>query len=330
MKSKIKYNLKTYSEAINEATEQAMTLDKNVVVIGQMVDAKPGIFGTTKDLYKKFGEKRVLDFPVSESLMTSSAIGAAVAGSRVVLVHIRNDFMIYSYDAIINWMSLWRFKSNGKSSSPVVIRAIVGKGWGQGPQHSKSLHSWFANLPGVNVAMPSTAYEAKGILIESIFSDNPTIIFEHRSLYNLKDYVPSHPYRIPFSKARVHIRGNSITLLAIGVLLPIALRVSEKLKRDGINCEVIDPITISPLDTKTIIKSLKKTRKIAILDPSWSSFGAASGIIGEILEQINFSLKKKPLKIGYPNSHTPMSSELEKKYYLNEEKVLNLIRKKLL
>ena len=201
MKKKIKYNLLTYSDAIKEATEQAMILDKNVVVIGQMVDAKPGIFGTTKDLFQKFGKDRVLDFPISESLMTSSAIGAAVAGSRVILVHIRNDFMIYSYDAIINWMSLWRFKSNGKSSSPVVIRAIVGKGWGQGPQHSKSLHSWFANLPGVNVAVPSTAYEAKGILIESIFSDNPTIIFEHRSLYNLKDHVPSHPYRIPFSKS---------------------------------------------------------------------------------------------------------------------------------
>ena len=329
MKKKIVYNLKTYAEAINEATEQAMKLDKNVLVLGQMVDSKPGVFGTTKDLSSKFGNKRVQDFPVSESLMTSSAIGATVAGSKVILVHIRNDFMIYSYDAIVNWMSLWRFKSNRKSSAPVVIRCIVGKGWGQGPQHSKSLHSWFANLPGVNVAIPSTAYDAKGILLESIFSDNPTLIFEHRFLFDMKDQVPSNPYRINFGRARIHKKGKSLTLVALGVLLPVALKASEILNRERIDCEVIDPITISPLDIKTIVLSLKKTKKIAVLDPSWSFFGAASGIIGEILEKINFSLKRKPLKITYPNSHTPMSSKLEKKFYLDEYKIANIIKKRL-
>ena len=223
------YKKITYAQAINQAMQQAMRLDEKVITLGQLIDYKPGIFGTTVGLSKKFGEKRVRDFPVAESLMTSVGIGAAIAGQRVILVHIRIDFMMYALDAIVNWLSLWRFKSNNESNVPLVIRAIVGRGWGQGPQHSKSFHSWFAHLPGIKVAMPATAYDAKGILLESIFGEDPSIIIEHRSLFNLKDQVPVEPYRVKYGKAIIRKEGRDVTLVAIGCLVVDALKASKKM-----------------------------------------------------------------------------------------------------
>ena len=320
------YKKISYFEAIREGTLQAMKLDKNVMLMGQLVDYKPGVFGTTAGLSKKFGNHRVRGFPVSESLMTSDGIGAALAGQRVILVHIRIDFMMYAMDAIVNWLSLWRFKSNNKSNIPLVIRAIVGKSWGQGPQHSKSFHSWFANLPGIRVAMPATAYDAKGLLLESIFSDDPSIIIEHRSLFNLKDQVPIKPYRVKYGKAIVRRKGTDISLVAIGCLVIDALKAAEILKKDGISVEVIDPRTLSPLDFKTIMKSVSKTKRLVVADPGWHSFGAASEIISSVIEKKNFRLKSNPLRLTLPDSHTPMSKNLENKYYLDEKKIALAIK----
>jgi len=180
----------TYNNAIREALHQAMGASSEVIVLGQLVDYKSGVFGTTTGLVDVYGRDRVQDFPVSEAAMTSVALGAAVTGMRPVIVHQRVDFMLYSFDSIANWLALWHFKSNGKSTAPLVIRAIIGKGWGQGPQHSKSLHAWFAHLPGLKVAMPATAYDAKGILLESIFGEDPCVILESRSLFSQKSPVP--------------------------------------------------------------------------------------------------------------------------------------------
>src|SRR3989344_1458908 len=161
--------------------------------------------------------------------MTSTGIGLAMSGMRPVLVHQRVDFMMYSLDAIVNWLSLMRFKSNGKLSLPVTIRAIVGKGWGQGPQHSKSLHAWFAHLPGLRVAVPATAFDAKGLLLESIFGEDPAIIIEHRSMFGLSDAVPAQPYRVRFGEAVTRRKGKDITLAAIGMMVPLALRAAARL-----------------------------------------------------------------------------------------------------
>ena len=278
----INYKKITYAEAIKEATEQAMQMSKKVMIIGQHIDYSPGVFGTTVGLVDKFGEKRVRDFPAAESLMTAAGIGAAIDGQRVILVHSRIDFMLYSLDAIVNWLSMWRFKSNKVSNVPMVIRAIVGKGWGQGPQHSKSLHSWFAHLPGIKVAMPSTAFDAKGIMLESIFGQSPTIIIENRSLFSLTDQVPTIPYRVRYGKAVIRKKGKDITLVAIGPLVVDALKAASKLELEGISAEVIDPRTLTPLDRKTINKSVLKTRRLAVIDPGWHSFGAASEIIASI------------------------------------------------
>ena len=315
-----------YGKAINEALFQAMELDPSVIVVGQLVDYRSGIFGTTTGLVERFGVDRVQDFPVAESLMTAAAIGEAVAGIRPVLVHQRLDFLLYSLDAIVNWMSLWRFKSNGHCNLPITIRAIVGKGWGQGAQHSKSLHAWFAHLPGIRVGMPATAFDAKGLLLDSIFGGNPTIMIEHRSLFSMEDNVPEEAYRVRFGKAIVRRAGSDLTLVAVGLMVPLALRVAETLAKESIDVEVIDLRTISQIDKEAIISSVSKTKRLVVADPGWSSFGVAAEILAIVSEHIGSEMTTNSLRICLPNSHTPTSYVLEEQYYPNEMSMINGIR----
>lgn len=317
----------TYAEAINEALHQAMELSSDVIVMGQLVDYKPGIFGTTKGLVDRFGKDRVLDFPVAENIMTFSGIGAALTGIRPVLVHQRLDFVTCLLDAIVNWLSLWRFKSNGESCLPVTIRAIVGKGWGQAAQHSKSFHAWFAHLPGLKVAMPSTAYDAKGLLLESIFGENPVIIIENRSLFSQVDYVPEIPYRLKFGQATIRRKGKDITMVAIGMMVPISIRVAQRLAAESIDAEVIDVRTLSPIDDATIYKSVSNTKRLIVVDSGWQSFGVAAEIMAKVCERLGNKMKSNPVRICLPDSHTPMSYVLEEKYYVNEEAMLKKIRR---
>ena len=319
----------SYAKAILEATDQAMGLCPQVIVLGQLVDTQSGIFGTTTGLVGKYGAERVQDFPVSENLMTATAMGASLTGLRPVIVHQRLDFMLYSLDAISNWLALWRFKSNGKSAMPVTIRTIVGKGWGQGPQHSKSLHAWFAHLPGLRVAIPATAYDAKGLLLESIFSETPAIFVEGRGLFSMTDDVPEKPYRVRFGQAVIRRQGKDATLVAIGSMVPVAMRAASLLEKDGIEVEVVDPRTLNPLDRKTICDSVSKTRRLVVADPAWLSFGAAAEIIASVAEELGDRLKSKAARVTLPDSHTPMSMALEKKFYPNENDVAAAVRKSL-
>ncbi len=316
----------SYADALKQGLQQAMELDDRVLLVGQLVDYAPGVFGSTTGLAERFGTGRVRDFPVSESAMTALGIGAAVAGMRPVLVHHRLDFMLYSIDAIVNWLSLWRFKSNGASSAPVTIRAIVGRGWGQGPQHSKSLHAWFAHVPGLKVAMPATAFDAKGLLLESIFGEDPVIMIEHRSLFGLKDRVPEFPYRVRFGHAAVRRIGTDLTLVAAGVMVPFALRVAAQLAEHRVEAEVIDLRTISPLDLETVLSSVEKTGRLAVLDPTWGSFGMAAEVISRVAERCGRSLRADPVRIAHPDSHTPMSSALETAYYPDQSSVVERLR----
>lgn len=317
----------TFSQAIQDGLRQSMELDKNVYVFGQLVNYQSGVFGSTTNLVKKFGKDRVQDFPVAESLMTSMSIGLSLEmKKKIVLVHHRIDFMLYSMDAIVNWMSLWKFKSVRDTSLSITIRAIVGKGWGQGPQHSKSFHSWFANLPGIRVAIPSNPYDAKGLLIESIFSKIPTIIIEHRSLYNDSQKIPLEPYRLDFGKANIVRKGKNITIIAIGYLNKLIPGVCDYFKKNyKTEIEHIDIRSLYPLDKKTLIRSAKKTKKVLVLDPSWKSYGAS----GEIVAIIKETLKDEKLfidRLCYPDSHTPMSQVLEEKYYLNENDIITKLK----
>ena len=265
-----------------------------------MVDYEPGVFGSTSGLAGRFGTERVRDFPVSGSAMTSLGIGAALAGMRPVLVHHRLDFMLYSMDAIVNWLSLWRFKSNGKSSVPITIRAIVGRGWGQGPQHSKSLHAWFAHVPGLRVAMPATAFDAKGMLLESIFGEDPVIMIEHRSLFGLKDRVPQIPYRVRLA-GRVRRAGTALPRRC-RMMVPFAARVAAQLAELGVQAELIDLRTVSPpTPTPSVVR--QETGRLAVFDPAWNSFGVFSGVIAGLRK----TRPEPACRSGahcYPDSHT--------------------------
>ena len=320
----------SYAKAILEATDQAMSLSPEVIVLGQLVDTKSGIFGTTTGLVDKYGPSRVQDFPVSENLMTATAMGAALTGLRPVLCHQRLDFMIYSLDAIVNWLALWRFKANMKSAMPVTIRTIVGKGWGQGPQHSKNLQSWFAHIPGLRVAVPATAYDAKGLMLEAILGETPTLFVEGRGLYSMTDHVPEQPYRVRFGQAAVRREGKDLTVVAVGLMVPLALRAATILEKEGIDIEVVDPRTIAPLDRKTICDSAFKTRRLVVADSTWQSFGSAAEIITCVVENLGDKLKSKPARVTLPDSHTPMSRALEPEYYPDENDIVAAVREAML
>jgi acetoin:2,6-dichlorophenolindophenol oxidoreductase subunit beta len=314
----------SFAQSINQALDQAMDYDHSVVVMGQLVDYKPGIFGTTAGLADKYGLDRVIDFPITESLMTSNSIGMAVDGLRPVLVHQRLDFSIYALDAIINWMSLWKFKSGGKNNLPITIRAIIGKGWGQGPQHSKSLYSLFAHLPGLRVCVPSNPIDAKGLLLDCIFGETPSIFLENRALFGMEDIVPNEMYIIEHGKANVIREGTDLTIVSFGNEIQIARRA---VKDSDHSIEIIDLRSIKPIDFETIIDSVHKTRKLLVIEGDWRSFSVASEIISTVCESAKCKLDKSPVRLCYPDSHTPASSFLEDVFYINENDVVEAINK---
>jgi acetoin:2,6-dichlorophenolindophenol oxidoreductase subunit beta len=305
----------SYSAALNAAIRQALELNDRVFVFGIGADSKAGIFGTTSGLVEKFGAKRVFDTPISEQGLTALAAGAANAGLRPVLVHQRLDFMLYSADQIVNWMALWRFVSGGKTKMPVTIRAIVGKGWGQGPQHSKSLHTWFAHIPGLQVVTPASPADAKGLLLASIMSDDPTLFIEGRSLFSMMEDVPDAPYFIRLGKAFVRRPGRDLTLVSFGSMIPAALEAAEKLAGQGIDAEVIDLRCLAPLDIDTIIASVTRTRRLVVAEPGWLRFGAAAEIVASVTEAIGDQLKAKPRRVAWPNRYVPVSLPLEQEFY---------------
>jgi len=315
-----------FSTAIKQAMFDSMKLDKKVIIYGLGVGTSGNIYGTTKGLKEKFGKNRVFDAPASESALTAMGTGMALAGNRPILIHQRFDFMIYSLDQIVNWISLWSYKSAGKSQIPITIRAVVGKGWGQGPQHSKTLHSWFANLPGISVVYPSSPYEAKGLLLGSIFSNFPTIFFESRSLHASEEEVPEKPYFLDPTKSFIRKTGKDLTIVGFGPSIINALEVSQKLERiKKISCEIVDLRSINPIDEETILQSVKKTKNLCVIEHGWPNSSVSSDIISKVSSKVH--LKSKPVQICWPNSHIPAAHDLEKKFYFNSEDIIKKILK---
>jgi pyruvate dehydrogenase E1 component beta subunit len=302
----------------------AMTLDKKVHIYGLGVGTSGNIYGTTKGFKEKFGKNRIFDAPAAESALTAMGAGMALAGLRPLLIHQRFDFMIYSLDQIVNWISLWSYKSAGESQIPITIRAIVGKGWGQGPQHSKTLHSWFANLPGLSVVYPSSPYEAKGLLLSSIFSNFPTIFFESRSLHASEEEVPNKPYFLDPTKSFIRKRGRDLTIVGFGPSVVNALQVSKDLKKiKNISCEIVDLRTINPLDEKTILNSVMKTKNLCVIEHGWPNSNISSDIIAKVTSKIN--LQNKPIQICWPKSFVPCAYGLEKEFYFTSDSIVKKI-----
>jgi pyruvate dehydrogenase E1 component beta subunit len=320
----MKKNKINFSTAIKQAMYDAMKLDNKVLVYGLGVGTSGNIYGTTKGLKEKFGKQRIFDTPASESALTAMGAGMALAGMRPLLIHQRFDFMIYSLDQIVNWISLWSYKSAGKSQIPITIRAVVGKGWGQGPQHSKTLHSWFANLPGISVVYPSSPYEAKGLLLGSIFSNFPTIFFESRSLHASEEEVPNKPFFLDPTKSFIRKSGKDLTIVGFGPSIINALEVASRLKEiKNISSEIIDLRTINPIDEKTILQSVNKTKNLCVIEHGWPNSSVSSDVISKVLGKI--TLKNKPVQICWPNSHIPTAHDLEKRFYFNSSDIVKKI-----
>tara|TARA_Y100000816_G_C26050048_1_gene550477 strand:- start:27 stop:989 length:963 start_codon:yes stop_codon:yes gene_type:complete len=311
-----------FYQALDEAILQAVKLDKNVFIYGLGVNKTTKVFKTCNSVTEKY-PNNIFDTPAAEQALTSFGAGAANAGLRPVLIHQRIDFMIYTLDQVINWMSLWNFKSNGKKKMPVVIRAIIGKGWGQGPQHAKSLLSTFGYIPGLNVVCPSSPSEAKGLLLSSIFSDDPTIFLEYRELYNTKDDVPILPYYIDFRKPRIRKSGKDLTIIGFGPTILKALRAMEKFPKNSI--ELIDLRSLRNYNENIIYKSVKKTKKLMIIEDGWKDYGLGAEIIAKISDK-KIILKKPAERICWPQSHVPMSMGVENKYYFNINDIVSKIK----
>ncbi len=304
-----------YNQAISEATVQAMEEDENIFVTGHAVDYPSGIFGTTNEAAEKYPD-RVFDCPSMENAFTGIAVGAAAVGKRPVFVSPRADFIFLSFDNLLNLACKWRYMYGGNAGNvPVVFRAVVGKGWGQGATHSQIMHAPLAHFPGLTVAMPSTPADAKGLLLSALQASHPVVIFEHRALFNMEGPVPEEMEAIPFGEANILRQGTDITIVATSLMALEATVAADELQKLGISVEVVDPRTIRPLDEKAILKSVAKTGRLIVADTSWEMCGFSSEVAALVVEKGFHSLKAPVQRLSLANCPTPVSLPLETAFY---------------
>jgi len=282
--------------------------------MGLGVPDPKGVFGTTLGLEQKYGAERIFDMPTSENGMTGVAIGSALVGLRPIMIHHRVDFTLLAMEQIVNQAAKWHYVFGGHGV-PLVIRMIIGRGWGQGPQHSQSLQAFFAHVPGLKVVMPALPYDAKGLLIASIEDNNPVLFIEHRWLHNKFGNVPEEHYSVPLGEAKVVREGKDISIIAISHMVLEAIRAADALADLGVDAEIIDVRTLRPLDTETILYSARKTGHVIIADVGWKTGGFSSEIVAVISEQAFSSLKSAPRRVALLDIPTPASPSLSKHYY---------------
>jgi pyruvate/2-oxoglutarate/acetoin dehydrogenase E1 component len=304
----------SYLDAIREATDSELERDPSVVLFGLDVDDPKAIQGTTRGLQEKYGPGRVFGTPLSEDAMTGAALGMALAGLRPIHVHIRMDFLMLAMNQLVNVAAKSRYMFGGKVSLPVVVRSMIGKSWGQGAQHSQGLYSFFMHVPGLKVVAPTTPYDAKGCLIEAVRDDNPVLFVEHRILYYQKGSVPQVSYTVAPGRARVTAAGQDVTIVGISHMQVECLRAQRYLEEVGVRAEVIDPIWLSPLDTQTIVESVRKTGRLLVVDNGWLTCGAGAEILAQVTEQMpGRGLRAR--RLGFAPSPCPTSPVLEECFY---------------
>ncbi len=313
----------SFQQAVGEALAQEMERDESVIVMGEDVaggcgadgemDAWGGVLGVTKGLWARF-PGRVLDTPISESAFIGAAIGAATAGLRPVAELMFVDFMGVCFDQIFNQAAKFRYMFGGRAATPVVIRSMIGAGLRAAAQHSQCLYPLFTHIPGLKCVVPSTPYDAKGLLIQAIRDDDPVMFFEHKLLYSLEGEVPEESYTLPFGEANYVREGDDVTVVALGRMVHQASEASEELAKDGIGCEIIDPRTTSPLDEDTILESVEKTGRLVVVDEASPRCNMATDI-SAIIAQNAFGSLKAPIKmVSPPHTPVPFSSVLEDLY----------------
>jgi pyruvate dehydrogenase E1 component beta subunit len=304
-----------YFEALREAQAQLLATDPRSYVIGLGVPGPTGVFGTTKGLQEEFGKNRVFDMPSSENGMTGIALGTALMGKRPIIVHMRVDFAVLSMEPLVNQAAKWHYMYGGKLTAPLTVRMIIGRGWGQGPQHSQSLQAWFAHVPGLKVIMPTTPHDAKGMLIAAARDDSPVIVMEHRWLYNISGPVPEEPYEVPLDKAAIVRPGRDVTLAATSYMTLESLKAAEMLSDLGIEAEVVDLRSVAPIDIATLKESIGRTGRLVASDTGQESYGVSAEVLALATQHAFSAFKAPPTRVGLPHIPTPTTPALADLYY---------------
>jgi pyruvate/2-oxoglutarate/acetoin dehydrogenase E1 component len=327
---------KSFRKAINEALALEMRRDPTVILLGEDVaggrggggedDAWGGVLGVTKGLYKEFGPDRVLDTPISESAFIGAAVGAAATGLRPVAELMFVDFMGVCFDQIFNQAAKFRYMFGGKAVTPLVVRTMFGAGLRAASQHSQCLYPLFTHIPGLKIAVPSSPYEAKGLLITAIRDNDPVIFFEHKMMYDDEEEVPDEAYTIPFGEAKMTREGDDVTIVAIGRMVKFANQAADKLAKDGIRCTVIDPRTTSPLDTDTILDAVEETNALVVVDEAGPRCGFASDISAFVAEHAFDALQAPIRMVTPPHVPVPFAPGLEDLYIPNPAKIEAAVR----
>jgi len=314
-----------YVDALNEALREEMGRDKNIFLIGEDIGPLGGTFGVSRGLYDKFEKKRVRQTPISESAIIGTAVGAAMTGLRPIAEIMYIDFITTAMDQVVNQAAKLSFMSGGQFKLPLVIRTQEGSGTREAAQHTQSLEAWFVHTPGLKIAVPSTPYDAKGLLKTSIRDEGPVIFIEHKFLYDKRGGVPEEEYLIPLGKAEIKTKGNDLTVVATSLMVYKVLEVAEEISNE-INIEVIDPRTLVPLDIETILKSVEKTGKLLVVHEACTRGGIGAEIVREVAEKAFDYLDAPPRVLGGLNTPIPYSSSLESICVPQKEDIIRAVR----
>jgi pyruvate dehydrogenase E1 component beta subunit len=317
----------TYVQALNEALHQMIEKDKRVFLIGQGVNSPWYAGQSTIGLVERFGPERIFDTPVSENAITGTAVGAALAGMRPILFHARMDFMLYAMDQIVNHAANWYYMFGGQLSVPITIWGIINRGGEQAAQHSQALQAMFTHIPGLKVVMPSTPYDAKGLLVASIEDDNPVVYIDERWLYEFIGEVPEEIYSVPIGKGIVRREGGDVTIVATSYMVHETMKAAKSLEKEDVDGEVIDLRSLKPLDKDLVFESVKKTGRLVIADGGWKTCGIAAEISALVSENIFEYLKAPILRVSLPDTPAPANSALEKVYYKKAGDIVSTVRK---
>jgi pyruvate/2-oxoglutarate/acetoin dehydrogenase E1 component len=285
----------TYLEAVREAMTQEMERDSRVFLIGEDIGEYGGAFQVSHGMLEKFGHERILDTPITELGLTGAAVGAALIGMRPIAEIMFMDFTTLASEQLVNQAAKLRFMFGGQSTVPMVLRTPAGSGTGAAEHHSQSFENWFVHVPGLKVVMPTSPYDVKGLLISSIRDDNPVVFIEHKLLYKTKGEVPEELYEIPLGKADIKRAGKDLTIIATGIMVQKSLAAAEELIKEGIDIEIVDPRTLRPLDTETIVDSVKKTGKVLIVHEAVKTGGFGGELAGVIAESEAFGYLEAPI-----------------------------------
>ena len=328
---------KSFRQALNEAIRSEMARDDSVIVLGEDVcggtgasgekDAWGGAFGVTKGLLAEFGSERIMDTPITESAFVGAAAGAAMTGLRPIVEIMFVDFLGVCFDQIFNQAAKVRYMFGGKAVTPLVVRASFGAGARSASQHSQALYPLFAHIPGLKVVIPSNPYDAKGLLIEAIRDDDPVIFLENKMLYDIEGEVPDAAFTVPFGEAGILREGDDATIVAIGRMTGVAEEAAGKLAADGIECTVIDPRTVSPLDEETIIDFVEETGRLVIVDEAYPRCGTAADISSIVAEKAFDALEAPIIKVTPPHAPVPYAPQLEEAFLPDAARVEAAVRK---